>query len=84
MDITVNKNSNNTHARVEVQLDNFKYASRVDAFATTPLFDDSEPVKAEVNWAALGSVSPAQARAYANAILKAADVAEEMVKSQGK
>jgi hypothetical protein len=38
----------------------------------------SRPKGAEVNWPAIGSVVPERARAFAEALLKAADIAEEL------
>lgn len=53
-------------------LDVSVYIKKGDEYNEVPLGQ----IKAEVNWSALGSVSPAVARAYARCLLAAADAAD--------
>lgn len=52
----------------------------IDVAVRRVSFEINGPLQAEVNWPAIGSVSPAQARAFATALLFAADEAERMLR----
>ncbi len=63
-------------SRIGVSHPAWKHTKYIDARYSTENVFDATP-EPSVNWGALGDVSPDEARAYAAAILKAADVAEE-------
>ncbi len=77
MDIDIKVTSHKNYSIVDVKIEGRKYPVSVSAYHDEPDCLDENP-KPEVNWSALGNVSPEIARAYASAIIKAADIAENI------
>lgn len=50
----------------------------IDIYEESGLYDEDKPLKWEVNWAALGSVSPAEAESFAEDLKAAASLAQAL------